>query len=95
MVDTLGDGDQVATLRFTLSVVFDIGTVVAGITAGLLVAIDAGRCDVTASLNFQGTDVLTTRTHRELPGLIKLGPGIRLLHDDDCPASGQASKPAA
>jgi hypothetical protein len=94
-VSVLVDGDQVATLRFTLSVVFDIGTVVAGIRAGLLVAIHSGRCDVTATLNFQGTDVLTTRTHLELPGLIKLAPGIRLLRDDDYAASGEASQPAA
>ena len=94
-VSVLVDGDQVATLRFTLSVVFDIGAVVAGIRAGLLVAIHSGRCDVTATLNFQGTDVLTTRAHLELPGLIKLGRGIRLLPDDDYPASGQASRPAA
>ncbi len=94
-VSVLVDGDQVAILRFTLSVVFDIGTVVAGIRAGLLVAIHSGRCDVTATLNFQGTDVLTTRTHLELPGLIKLGPGIRLLRDEDYPVSGEARQSAA
>lgn len=94
-VSVLVDGDQVATLRFTLSVVFDIAAVMAGIRAGLLVTIHSGTCDVTATLNFQGTDVLTTRTHLELSGLIKLGPGIRLLRDDDYPASGKASQPAA
>jgi hypothetical protein len=81
-VSVLVDGKQVAILRFTVSLVFDVGTVVAGIRAGLLIAIHAGRCDVTATLNFQGTDVLTTRTHLELPGVIDFSPGIRLLRDD-------------
>jgi hypothetical protein len=69
------DGDQIASLSFTVSVVFDIDTVVAGVRAGMLVAIHSGTCDVTGALNFQGTDVLTTCTHLELPGLIKLGAG--------------------
>jgi hypothetical protein len=94
-VSVLVDGNQVAILRFTLSVVFDIGTLVAGIRGGLLVAVHAGRCDVTATLNFQGTDVLTTRTRLELPGLIKLGPGIRLLRDENYPVSREASQSAA
>lgn len=94
-VSVLVDGDQIATLQFTLSVVFDISAVVATVRAGLLAAVHSGTCDVTATLNFQGTDMLTTRTHLELPGLIKLGSGIRLLPDKDYPASAGASQPAA
>jgi hypothetical protein len=81
-VSVLVDGDQIATLRFALSVVFDISTVVAAIKAGLLTAIHAGTCDITATLNFQGTDMITTHTRLDLPGLVKLGTGIRLLPDD-------------
>lgn len=84
-VSVLVDGDQIATLRFALSVVFDISTVVAAIKAGLLTAIHAGTCDITATLNFQGTDMITTHTRLDLPGLVKLGTGIRLLPDDNYP----------
>jgi hypothetical protein len=94
-VGVLVDGDQIATLRFALSVVFDISTVVAGIKAGLLTAIHAGTCEITTTLNFQGTDVITTSTRLDLPGLVKLGLGIRLLPDDNYPAGQRRDSPAA
>jgi hypothetical protein len=93
-VGLLVDGRQVATLRFALSIVFDIGAVAAEVRAGLLTAIHPGSCDATATLSFQGTDVLTTRTHLGLPGVIEISPAIRLLRDDR-PAGGEASRPAA
>ena len=77
-VVTLGD---VATVELGLSVVFDISALVAGIRGGRLVAVHSGRCDVTATLAIQDTEVISRRVHLQLPGIIPLGQGIGLLPD--------------
>jgi len=78
-VSVLVDGQRVATLQLGLSIVFDVNALLLGISGGRLVAIHSGRCDITATLAVQGTDVLVKRAHLELPGLITLRRGIRLL----------------
>jgi hypothetical protein len=87
-VAVLVDRREVATLRLSLSLEFEISAVVAGIREGLLVAIHSGHCDATGTLAIQGTEVLTRRAHFELPGLMAVSPGIRLLPADDYPAGG-------
>ncbi len=82
-VTILVDRRQVATVKLDLTVDFDIGAVVAGIKAGLLVAIHSGHCDATATLAIQETDVLTKHARFELPGVIPLSPGFRLLAAED------------
>ncbi len=89
-VAVLVDGRQVATIQLGLSVDFDISALVAGIKAGLLVAVHAGTCDLTATLAIQGTDVLTATSHFDLPGVIRVSPGIPLLPAGDYPAAGPA-----
>jgi len=89
------DGRQVATIRFGLTVEFDISALVAGIKAGLLVAVHAGSCDVTATLAIQGTQVQTASTHLDLPAALTVSPGIRLLPVADYPAARPPSPPAA
>jgi hypothetical protein len=94
-VEVLVDGRRVATLHLSLSIVFDVSVLVAGIKAGRLVALHSGRCDVTATLTIQGTDVLTKSAHLDLPGVIPLTPGIRLLPAEDYPAEpARAGGPA-
>jgi hypothetical protein len=88
-VSILVDGHRVATVQLDLSVVFDVSALVAGISAGRLVALHSGRCDITATLAIQGTDVLTRRAHLELPGVVPLSPGIRLLPARNYPVGGQ------
>ena len=63
---------RVAILQLGLSVVFDVSAILALISAGRLVALHSGRCDITATLTIQGTDVLTRRAHLELPGVVPL-----------------------
>jgi hypothetical protein len=94
-VAVLVDGRQVATIELGLSVDFDISALVAGIKAGLLVAVHAGSCDVTATLAIQGTDVLTASSHFDLPGVLRVSPGIALLPAEDYPAGGTPGQPAA
>jgi hypothetical protein len=80
-IDLLVDNHRVATVELGLSVVFDISALVAGIRGGRLVAVHSGRCDVTATLAIQDTEVISRQVHLELPGIIPLGMGIGLLAD--------------
>ena len=70
-VSVLVNGQQTSTIRFRVSVVLDISALLATIKAGLLVAVDAGRCDISVTLAKQA--------RLELPGAIECTPGIRLL----------------
>jgi hypothetical protein len=94
-VAVIVDGRQVATIRFGLTVEYDISALVAVIKAGLLVAVHAGSCDVTATLAIQGTQVQTASTHLELPAALAVSSGIRLLPAADYPAARPPSPPAA
>jgi len=82
-VDLLVDGRPVAVVRFGLSVEFAVSGMVAGVSAGLLVAVHAGRCDMTATLAINGSEVLTRQARLELPGVIAVTPGVRLLPAQD------------
>ena len=87
-IGVLVDGQQVAILELGLSVVFDVDALVLGISGGRLTGVRSGRCDITATLTVQGTDLLVRRAHLELPGVISLRRGIRLLPIDEYPAGG-------
>lgn len=92
-VAVLVNGRRVATLQLSLSIVFDVRALVAGISDGRLVAIHCGRCDMTGALAIQGTDVMTRQAHLELPGVVPLRPGIRLLPASDHLADGKPAEP--
>jgi hypothetical protein len=94
-VNLLVDNHRVATVELGLSVVFDISALVAGIRGGRLVAVHSGRCDVTATLAIQDTEVISRQVHLELPGIIPLGRGIRLLADRGHPADPGDETPQA
>jgi hypothetical protein len=89
-VDVMVDNFRVARIQFGLTVVFDVSALVAGVSDGLLTALHSGRCDITATLAIQGTNVLTRPGHLELPGAVSLSPGIRLLPARDYPAGPPA-----
>ena len=59
---------------------------VAGIKARLLAAIHAGSCDSTATLAIQGTEVQMASMHLDLPGVLRVSPGIRLRPAGEYPA---------
>ncbi len=84
-VNVLADGQQVASLQLGLSIVFDVNALLLGISGGRLVAVRSGRCDITATLAVQGTDLLVRHAHLELPGVIPLRRGIRLLPVNEYP----------
>ena len=93
-VSLLVDGHRVATLQLDLSVMLDVSALVAGISAGRLVALHSGRCDITATLAIEGTDAVTKRAHLELPGVIPLSPGIRLLAARNYPVGAEQPESA-
>lgn len=86
-VSVLVDGHRVATVQLGLSIAFDVNALLAGISGGRLVTVHSGRCDITATLAVQGTDLLTRRADLELPGVIRVRQGIRLLPVSEYPAS--------
>jgi hypothetical protein len=81
-IDVLVDGRRVATVELEVSVVFQVDAMLAAISAGKLTAVHAGRCQVTAALALQGSDIATKNAEFELPGLFTLREAIRLLPDD-------------
>jgi hypothetical protein len=93
-VTVLVDGLRVATLQLDLSLVFKVNALVVGIGAGRLVALNSGRCDITATLAIQETSVLTRQAHLALPGVIPLSPGIRLLAARNYPVSAGEAESA-
>ena len=86
-VSVLVDGEQVASLQLGLSIVFDVNALLLGISGGRLVAVRSGRCEITAILAVQGTDLLVKHARLELPGVISLRRGIRLLPVGEYPVS--------
>jgi hypothetical protein len=60
-VSVLVDGHQVATVQLGLTVVCDVTAMLAGISAGRLVAVHSGACDVTVTLAIDEAEVITRR----------------------------------
>ena len=81
-----------ATVRFGVSLAFEISALLAEIKAGRLVALHSGRCVVTATLAIQDINVITRQARIDLPGVIALRGGIRLLPVHEYPA-GVGSEP--
>jgi hypothetical protein len=86
-VSVLADGQQVASLHLGLSIVFDVSALLLGISGGRLVAVRSGRCEITAVLAVQSTDLLVKHARLELPGIIPLRRGISLLPAGEYPVS--------
>lgn len=85
-VNVLVDGQKVATLELGLSIVFDVNALLLGISGGRIITVHSGRCEITGTLAVQGTNLLVGRAHLELPGVMSLRRGIRLLPIAEYPA---------
>jgi hypothetical protein len=93
-VKVLVNEAEVATIQLGLSLVFRVTAMGARVSAGRLVALHSGQCDLTVTLAIQGTTVFTKRAHLTLPGAIPLGQGIRLLAAHHYPASAERAESA-
>ena len=78
-VGILVDNHRVHTLQLGLSIFFEVTGLVAGIHAGRLAAVHAGRGELGLALTIHELEVLTKRSHLELPGVKSLQRGFRLL----------------
>lgn len=90
-IDIVINGERVATLEFELTLVFDISAAVVGVSAGMMTAVHSGRCDITATLAIQGAEALNKQKRIELPGVLALEHGIRLLHERDYAIATQSA----
>ena len=95
-VSILVDGQRVHTLQLGLSIIFEVTGLVAGISHGRLGGLHAGRGEVGVALTIHEIEVLTKRTHLELPGMVALKSGLPLLpgheYPDDAPGSHPGSQ---
>jgi len=85
-ISVLVDGQQVAILQLGLAIVFDLNALLLEISGGRLTSVRSGRCDITATLAVQGTDLFVRHAHLELPDVLRLRRGFRLLPADAYPA---------
>jgi hypothetical protein len=84
-VGILVDGRRVHTLQLGLSIFFEVTGLVAGIHAGRLAAVHAGRGEIGVALTIHELEVLTRGAHLELPGVKSLRRGFRLLPASEYP----------
>ena len=96
-VSILVDGHRVHTLQLGLSIIFEVTGLVAGISHGRLGGLHAGRGEVGVALTIHEIEILTKRRHLELPGMVALRSGWRLLpgheYPDHAPGSHPSSQP--
>jgi hypothetical protein len=85
-VTVLVDGHQVGTVRFRITLGFSVSALLAEIRRGLLAAVRSGRCEVTGALAIQDITVVTRQEHFDLPGMVALRQGMRLLPAHEYPA---------
>ena len=84
-VSVLLDGHQVGTVRFRITLGFSVSPLLAEVRLGRLAALRSGRCEVTVALAIQDITVLSERGQLDLPGMVALRHGIRLLPAHEYP----------
>jgi hypothetical protein len=88
-VRVLVNGQRVATVQLTLSVVFAIKALLLSVSDGRIAAVRSGSCDITVSLAVQDAELITRRKHLELPGVMSSRHGFRLLPAAEYPAAAE------
>lgn len=81
-IDLLIDDVPVTTVDFELELSFLIRAASAGIRNGCVTAIDAGRCQATATLSCEGIELLHRQRDLNLEMTLNLDEGVNLLHTD-------------
>ncbi|GAB3978289.1 hypothetical protein GCM10029978_070600 [Actinoallomurus acanthiterrae] len=78
-VDLLVNDVRVATIHFGLGLEFQVRALTAVVRAGRIVALESGRCKVTASLSIEGVEVASRSAESDLRLLVHVGAGIPLV----------------
>ena len=94
-VSILLDGRRVHTLQLGLSIIFEVTGLVAGVSRGRLAGLHAGRGEVGVALTVHEIEILTKRAHLELPGMVALRTGLRLLPGHEYPDDAAGSHPSS
>jgi hypothetical protein len=92
-VTVLVDNYRVATLPLTISVVCDVQGMLAKVSAGRLMAIESGRCYLTVALALADAEVTSKTARFDLPGVVPLGRGLRLLPVEQYPQVPAPARP--
>jgi len=86
-VDLYVDDKKLYELKLTLSVLFEVHSLIATVRAAHLVDLQCGRCDVTGKMSWSGGTLLEKSGQIEAPLVVPLGSGVPLLHVTELPAA--------
>jgi hypothetical protein len=80
-IEVLINEVRVTTVNFDLVLEFEVKALTAVIRSGRIVALDSGRCEITARVAIEGSTVASRTAEVDLHLLIRLGNGIPLTPD--------------
>ena len=86
-IDVLVDDHSVVRIQFSLTLEYEVRAMLPEIRSGRLVALHDGHCDVTATLAIEDQQIASRSMRFELPGVIRLGRGLRLLPTEEYAAA--------
>lgn len=81
-VDIIVNGAKVGAVHFDLALTLDIDAMVGTVRQARLVALQGGRCAVTAWLGCEGRELVSRQAVIDPVVTVALGDGIALLQDD-------------
>lgn len=90
-VDLVVDGRTVKTLRFTLELVLVASGLAAVVSHGDLVGMRGGACDVTATLSFEGEQLLRRQAHLDPALLVRFDPPLALVDPQAVPGAERST----
>ena len=85
-LDITVNGAKLATIHFDLGVTLDIDTMIGTVSQARLVAIQGGRCTVTAGLGCEGGPLASRQLVLDPRLVLRLAEGVPLLAEDRRPA---------
>jgi hypothetical protein len=84
-IDLYVNDQKVYELALTLSVSFDVHSLIATIRRAHIVALRSGRCDVTIQLSWAGGTLLQHSDQIDAPLVVSIGSGIPVLRAPEPP----------
>ena len=93
-VDLLLDGRKLKTFDFDLTVTFELHGVVAVVGRGDLVALRAGDCLITATLELEGQALARKQERMDVAFVVPLDPPVALLGEAASPHVGRRQRGA-
>ena len=85
-VDIIVNGGKVATIHFDLGLTVDVDGLVGTVRQARLVAIQGGRCTITAGLACEGLEIASRQAVVDPALTVRLGQGIALLDEERKPS---------